>query len=140
MCRVLLMKKRWKTKCIVVAFALCHYAQALSVELYVITNPGLSIEPAEVKSIFLGETEFSGSVKLEVTDNAAAQTVFLSKVMGMDKAKYEALWMKKSFRDGVIQPTQRGSDAEVINFVKNTPGAIGFVINTPAGVNVIQQY
>jgi hypothetical protein len=140
MCKVFFMRKWWKTKFIVAAFTLCHYAQALSEDLYVITNPGLSVEPATVKSIFLGETEFSGSVKLEVTDNTAAQAVFLRKVMAMDKAKYEALWMKKSFRDGVIQPVQRGSDAEVIDFVKHTPGAIGFVITVPAGVNVIQQY
>ena len=129
-----------KTRLMITLFAVCHSAQVLPAELYIITNPALMVEPNDVKSIFLGETEFHGSVKLEVTDNAAAQTVFLHKVMGMDKAKYDALWMKKSFRDGVIQPTARNSDAEVIEFVKNTPGAIGFVKTAPAGVNVTQQY
>ena len=134
------MNNWWKTKITVAAFALCCAAQAFSAELYIISDPGLSIEPAAVKAIFLGETQFSGSVKLEVTDNAAAQEVFLAKVMGMDKAKYDALWVKKSFRDGVNQPPARGSDAEVIDFVKKTPGAVGYVISAPTGVKVIQQY
>ena len=134
------MNNWWKTKNIVAALCLCYATQGLSAELYVIANPGLTVEPAALKPIFLGETQFSGSVKLEVTDNTAAQAVFLSKVIGMDKAKYDSVWVKKSFRDGVNQPPSRGSDAEVIDFVKKTPGGIGYVITAPAGVKVIQEY
>ena len=121
-------------------FALGYGVQTWSAELYVISNPGLNIEPAALKPIFLGDTQFSGSLKLEVTDNSAAQAVFLSKVIGMDKAKYDAAWVKKSFRDGVNQPPVRGSDAEVIDFVKKTPGGVGYVITAPIGVKIIQQY
>ena len=130
----------WKIRVIVTAFALCYAVQAMSAELYVISNSGLNVEPAELKAIFLGDTQFSGSVKLDVTDNTAAQAVFLSKALAMDKAKYDALWVKKSFRDGVNQPPARGSDTEVIDFVKKTPGGIGYVISEPAGVKVIQKF
>lgn len=129
-----------KIKIILAASALCFSAKAWSAELYVISNSALSIDPGALKAIFLGDTQFSGSVKLDVTDNSAAQTVFLSKVIGMDKAKYDAAWVKKSFRDGVSQPPARGSDAEVIDFVKKTPGGVGYVISAPAGVKIIQQY
>jgi hypothetical protein len=130
----------WKTKIITAVFALCFAAPALSAELYIIANPSLKIDPGDVKAIFMGDTQFNGSVKLEVTDNAAAQAVFLTKALGMDKAKYDAAWVKKSFRDGVNQPPSRGSDGEVLDFVKKTPGAVGYVITAPAGVTVIQQY
>ena len=129
-----------KIKIILAASALCFCTTAWSAELYVISNPALSIDPGALKSIFLGDTQFSGSVKLDVTDNNAAQAVFLSKVIGMDKAKYDAAWVKKSFRDGVSQPPARSSDAEVIDFVKKTPGGVGYVISAPAGVKIIQQY
>lgn len=126
----------------IAAFVLGSGTQVLAEGLYVIANTGVNIEPAAIKDVFLGETQFSGSIKLDVTDNVAAQSVFLSKDMGgIDKAKYDNLWVKKSFRDGVNQPTARGSDAEVIDFVKNTPGAIGYIISAPpAGVKVIQKY
>ncbi|MGD0958751.1 MAG: hypothetical protein ABSB19_02985 [Methylomonas sp.] len=128
------------TNLIVFALTLGFSARGLAAELYIIANPALTVEASAVKSIFLGETQFSGSVKLEPTDNAAAQEVFLAKVMSMDKAKYDAVWVKKSFRDGVNQPPARGSDAEVIDFVKKTPGAIGYVITAPTGIKVIQQF
>ena len=128
------------TKIITLAFTLCFAGQAFSAELYIISNSGLSVDAGSVKSIFMGETQFSGSTKLEPTDNSAAQAVFLSKLMGIDKAKYDAIWVKKSFRDGVTQPPARGSDAEVIEFVKKTPGAIGYVISAPAGVKIVQEF
>ena len=129
-----------KIKIILAASALCFSGELWSAELYVISNSALSIDPGGLKAIFLGDTQFSGSVKLDVTDNSAAQAVFLSKVMGMDKAKYDASWVKKSFRDGVTQPPARGSDAEVIDYVKKTPGGVGYVISAPTGVKIIQQY
>lgn len=131
----------WRiTKIIVTALSLCYATQVLSAELYVISNQDLTVEPTEVKAIFQGDTQFIGSNKLEPTDNTSAQTVFLSKVMDMDKDKYNTIWVKKSFQDGVSQPPVRGTDAEVIEFVKKTPGGIGYVITQPTGVKVIQQY
>jgi hypothetical protein len=125
---------------ILLAFILSYCSQSFSAELYVIANSALSIAADEVKSIFKGDTEFSGSIKLEPTDNNAAQAVFLSKVMEMDKAKYESWWVKKSFRDGTNQPPARATDMEVIEFVKKTPGGVGYVTTQPAGVKVIQQF
>lgn len=134
------MNNWWKIKITVALATLLFASHAYTAELYIIANPALAVDAGAVKAIFLGDTQFSGSVKLEPTDNNATQAVFLSKVMGMDKAKYDAFWVKKSFRDGVNQPAARGADAEVIDFVKKTPGAIGYVSTAPAGVKVIQQY
>jgi hypothetical protein len=134
------MNYTWKTILIIIA-SICSYSASLSAaELYIISNSGVSIEPTAIKGIFLGDTQFSGSVKLDVTDNNAAQSIFLAKALGIDKAKYDALWVKKSFRDGINQPPTRGSDGEVLEFVKKTPGAVGYVITAPEGVKIIQQY
>lgn len=134
------MKKCWGIKTTVLSLLIGFSAQAFSGQLYVISNQGITIDPSTIKSIFLGDIQFSGSVKLEVTDNNAAQTEFLSKVMSMDKTKYDGLWVKKAFRDGINQPPTRGTDAEVLDFVKKTPGAIGYVISAPTGVKVVQEY
>ncbi len=131
----------YRLKVIVAAiFALSYASLAWSAQIYVIVNPDVNIESDDLKTIFLGEIQFSGSLKLELADNSAAQGVFLSKILGMSKAKYEALWVKKTFRDGVIQPPLLVNDAEVIDFVKKTPGAVGYVTTPPTGVKVVDQY
>ncbi len=111
---------------------------ARAADLYVIANAGAAVSASDVRDVFLGEKQFAGSVKLVPVDNAAAQDLFLAKVMKMEATKYASSWTKKSFRDGVSAPPVKGSDAETIEFVRQTPGAIGYVKSAPKdGVKVI---
>lgn len=114
--------------------------QALAEDLYVIANSSTSVTANDIREIFLGEKQFAGAVKIVPVDNVAAQPDFLGKVMKMDAAKYSATWTKKSFRDGLNPPAPKSGDAEVLNYVKSTPGAIGYVISKPSNVTVIQKY
>jgi hypothetical protein len=109
-------------------------------DLYVIANSGTTVSPEEVRDVFLGEKQFAGSVKLIPVDNAAAQDAFLAKVMKMEASKYTSSWTKKSFRDGVSPPAIKGGDAETIEFVKHTAGAVGYVGTSPAGVSVVAKF
>lgn len=107
-------------------------------DIVIISNPEISVSSDEVRDIFLGEKQFAGSTKLVVIDNAALQGNFLSQVMHMDAPKYNGIWTKKSFRDGLTPPAVKSGDAEVIEYIKRTPGSIGYVSTRPAGVKVIQ--
>ena len=112
---------------------------ARGADLYVIANAGTAVSAADVRDIFLGDKQFAGSVKLVPVDNAAAQDLFLAKVMKMEAAKYTSSWTKKSFRDGVSAPPVKGSDAETIEFVRQTPGAISYVKSAPKdGITVVE--
>jgi hypothetical protein len=111
---------------------------ANAADVVVITNSGISVSADEVKDVFLGEKQFSGTTKLVVIDNAALQAGFLSKIMNMDVAKYNSIWTKKSFRDGLTPPAVKSGDAEVYEFVKRTPGAVGYVSTATAGVKIVQ--
>ena len=113
---------------------------ALAEDLYVISNPGIKLTAEDVREIFLGEKQFAGSVKIAPADNSAAQEAFLAKVMKMDTAKYNTSWTKKAFRDGLIPPATKSGDADVINFVKSTPGGVGYVTTKPGDVTVVQKY
>lgn len=112
----------------------------LAGDVYVIANPGVEISAADVKEVYLGEKQLAGSVKLVPVDNAAIQADFLDKVVGMDAGKYSALWTKKGFRDGLAAPAVKSGDAEVIGFVKSTPGAVGYVSAPAAGVKAVHKY
>lgn len=110
-------------------------------DLYVISNSGTTVSASDIREIFLGEKQIAGSIRLVPVDNAAAQEQFLSKVMKMEAAKYTASWTKKSFREGVSAPPVKGSDAETVEFVKQTPGAVGYVGGAqPAGVNIVGKF
>ena len=115
-------------------------SSAHAADLYVIANPGTTVSASDVREIFLGEKQFAGSVKLVPVDNASAQEQFLAKVMKMEAAKYTSSWTKKSFRDGVSPPAVKGSDADTIEFVKQTAGAVGYVSTSPAGVTLVGKF
>jgi hypothetical protein len=109
---------------------------ANAADVVVISHPGTSISAGEVKDVFLGDKQFAGTTKLVPVDNASLQDNFLSKFLDMPRSKYSSAWTKKSFRDGLIPPAVKSGDAEVIDFVKRTPGAVGYVSSAPSGVNV----
>lgn len=106
-------------------------------EVIVISNPGITISVDEVKDIYLGEKQFAGSIKLVPVDNASVQLQFLPKFLQMNPANYNSAWSKKTFRDGLTQPQVKSSDAEVIEYVKRTPGAVGYVAG-PSGVSIVK--
>jgi hypothetical protein len=109
-------------------------------DIYIIANSSVRLSAEEAREVFLGEKQLAGSVKLVPFDNASAQSEFLEKVYRMDAAKYNTLWAKKGFRDGLNPPAMRGTDVEVIASVRATPGAVGYVGTAPTGVTVIHKY
>jgi len=111
-----------------------------SADLYVIANKATPITAEEIKDAFLGEKQFSGSLRLIPVDNAALQEEFIVKALKMDINQYNNFWTKKSFREGINPPAGRSGDAEVTEFVRRTPGAIGYVKSAPRGVIVIRKY
>lgn len=113
---------------------------AFAGDVYVISHPSVTLTAADIKDVFLGEKQLSGAVKLVPVDNQATQEEFLGKVINMDKTKYNNVWVKKGFRDGLAAPQIKFNDAEVINFVKSTPGAVGYVGVPASGVTSVKKY
>lgn len=122
------------------AFIGCICACSHAKELFVIAHPSVAIAADEIQDVFIGDKQFAGSQKLTIIDNASAQSEFLSKVVRMESKRYSSLWVKKSFRDGLAIPAVKGGDAEVLSFVKNNPGAIGYVSVLPDGVKALAKF
>jgi hypothetical protein len=134
------MKLRQKLVALAAAGLVTLGTVAQAADLYVISNSGTTISASDIREVFLGEKQFAGSIKLVPVDNAAVQEQFLARVMKMEAAKYTSSWTKKSFRDGVSPPAIKGSDADTIEFVKQTAGAVGYVGTSPAGVNLVGKF
>ena len=113
----------------------------LADDLYLICHPGLALAPADVRDMFLGEKQYLNSVRLVPVDNAAAQAMFFEKVLKMNDVRYANTWARKSFRDGINPPATMANDGAVVEFVKRTPGACGYLIRAPdEGVALIGRY
>ncbi|MDR3419066.1 MAG: hypothetical protein P4L83_23065 [Nevskia sp.] len=127
---------------IFVAAGLYAVPYAALADLFVIANPSVTgLSTADVRDVYLGEKRFAGSTPLKPVDNAAQQSHFLSTVVKMEGDKYNSWWIKKAFRDGLVQPDVKSADVEVIEYVKATPGAVGYVgAAPPAGVTVVGKY
>ena len=109
-------------------------------DVFVIAHPSAGVTAADVREIYLGDKQFVGSTKLVPVDNGPAQDEFVSKALKMESAKYNSTWTKKSFREGLNPPAIKSGDMEVIEFVKRTPGAVGYVRTSPSGVTVVTKY
>lgn len=109
-------------------------------EIFIVAHPSVSLTPDALQDVFTGEKQFAGSQKLLLVDNAGAQKDFLDKVVKLDAKKYNSLWVKKSFRDGLAIPPVKGGDADVLAFVKNNPGAVGYVSVLSEGVKAIGKF
>jgi hypothetical protein len=109
-------------------------------DLYVIANPSLALTADDIRDIYIGDKQMAGGVKLVPLDNGAQQKEFLEKVLKLDGAKYNAIWIKKGFRDGLNAPALKSGDAEVVAMVKSNPGAIGYVSSVPKDLKVVVKY
>lgn len=122
------------------ALLILPLGQAANAEgIVIIANTAVTISADEVADVYTGEKQFSGSIRLVPVDNAVLQVDFLSGILGMDTVKYNRIWTRRLFRDGLPQPAMKSSDAEVTAYVKRTPGAIGYVSSVSPGVKVISR-
>jgi hypothetical protein len=107
----------------------------------VIAHPSVKLDPADIRDVYLGERQLSGDVRLVPVDNIAAQEDFLAAILQTNLRSYEARWRRKVFREGIRPPQVRGSDAEVMSFVRSTPGAIGYLMGSAGpGVTLLGRF
>jgi len=67
--------------------------------------------------------------------------MFLATVLQTNARNYAARWRRLTFREGLRSPPVKGSDAEVMSFVRSTPGAIGYLAGQAGpGVNVLERF
>jgi hypothetical protein len=121
-------------RCTVVALCLLAHPEVHAGE--VIVHPSVKLEAGDIRNVYLGEKQLAGDVRLLPVDNSACQDAFLAAVLQTNSRHYTARWRRKNFREGLSPPGVKGSDAEVMSFVRSTPGAVGYLVG-PAGPGVV---
>jgi ABC-type phosphate transport system substrate-binding protein len=115
-------------------------------EYKLIANSGVAIgdlSADQAAKIFLKQTskfpDGMAAAPVYQVKAAAPRIVFDKTVLGKSVAAVETYWQQQIFSGKDVPPPAKGSDDDVIAFVKATPGGIGYVSAgaAVAGVKVI---
>lgn len=96
-------------------------------------NPISGLDAVQAKLYFLRKVksrwpQINKNIKpVERKGNPASRQTFLSNVLKMSGADVERYFMEKQYQKAIPLPAKVSSDQEVINYVKNNVGAIGYV-------------
>lgn len=135
-----MMKFNLKLISVLLALTLAE-AQA---DVVVIGHAGLGkLNTTTVERIFTGKViEVEGKHVTAVNlKSGALRDRFLQRYLNQDDDQYIAYWTVRRFIGKGIPPKELSSAAEVIDFVQNTPGAIGYIDDSELrpGLNVVSR-
>ncbi len=107
------------------------------------SNPVKAIEREKLLRIFLKmQTRWDSGEPVLPVDQAdgPARAAFFRQVLDKSPGGVKHYWEQRIFSGTDVPPPQRASDAEVIEFVKARPGAVGYVSNATGadGVKVVE--
>lgn len=107
---------------------------AAAQEFKIVANSAISvdaIDAATAQKVFLKQVaKLPGGAAVTPVDqapSAAVRDAFSKKVVGRPVGAVQQYWQQKIFSGGDVPPATKASDKDVLDFVRSTPGAIGYV-------------
>ncbi len=111
-------------------------------DVAVVANKAVSVDSItgnEAKKLWLGKSKSLGGASVKLADlvpGDPSRDQFYSTVVKKSEKKLKAYWAKIVFSGKGIPPKAFDSDAEVVDWVAKTPGAIGYVDSAAANDSV----
>ena len=94
-------------------------------------NPLTSLSKGDLAKIFLKKIDrFSNgqqATPVNLGDASPVRERFTKEILGKSVGALESYWQQQIFSGKNVPPVTKASDAEVIEFVRATPGAVGYV-------------
>lgn len=109
----------------------------------VIGHPGLGkLDASTVQKIYTGKAIEVGGVAVKVVNATLghpARGQFLQAYLNQDEDKYVAYWTVRRYIGKGAPPPELPTSADVIKFVQDNPGAIGYIdeADVKPGLNVL---
>lgn len=106
-------------------------------------NGKSSLAKKELVQLFMKKTpQWSDGTPVVAVDQTEKSTVrerFTQEIHGKSVSAVKSYWQQQIFSGRDVPPVEKSSDAQVIAFVKQNPGAIGYVAAgaDTAGVKVV---
>jgi ABC-type phosphate transport system substrate-binding protein len=104
------------------------------------SNPTTSMRKADVSRLFLKQTaKWTNGAKVVPVDlptKSSTRADFTRTVHGRTIEAVQAYWNQKMFSGADVPPEQKPSERDVVEFVRVTPGAVGYVSAAAVGKQV----
>jgi ABC-type phosphate transport system substrate-binding protein len=115
--------------------ALAAIAQPVAAQGFVLVtngaNPAASLSKQQAASIFLKKAAKwpSGlaAAPIDQGKQSKIRDTFARAVHGKAASALDAYWQQQIFSGGDVPPPEKGSDADVLEFVRSNKGALGYV-------------
>jgi len=95
------------------------------------SNPVSSLSKTEASRLFLrSSTVWPNGEHVKPVDlakNSSARAAFTKEILGRSMGAIDQYWTQSVFSGRAIPPPEKRSDAEVVAYVRENPGAIGYV-------------
>ena len=95
------------------------------------SNPATTLDKAAVKAYYLKQRRtWANGEKVravDIPDDPAARTEFITKVLGLSVAEFERHWISQQYASGDGPPAKAPDEANMIKLVQLFKGGIGFV-------------
>lgn len=120
---------------------------AQTTDFRVIAHPDASVDRIDagtLSRIFLKKTERwedgSRIFPVDQVESSPVREAFSREVHGRSVAAIKAYWQQRIFSGREVPPPEKVSDRDVVEFVRATPGAVGYVASgTPIqGVETVE--
>ena len=138
--------KNMRTILIALAVAASWQVAAMAAGYKVIVNNAngkSALAKKEVAQLFMKKTpqwsDGTPVVAVDQTDKSTVRERFTLEIHGKSVSAVKSYWQQQIFSGRDVPPVEKSSDAQVLAFVKQNAGAIGYVAESAdtAGVKVI---
>lgn len=128
------MAHKWPVLVAAMALAAASASANDTLSFQVIVHPGVQgdgISRASLSAVFMGKTSSWGdktpALPVDLSTKSPIRQAFVSRVMGLSIGELQMYWLRRATRDRVFPPPIKNSDAEVLAYVAEHAGAIGYV-------------
>ncbi len=125
--------------CVLLLSGIVHFASA---QVFIIANNSVSetkLDREAVERIFLGKKlQWSdGSLVVPVSlRSGGVHKAFMKNFLDRDPSQFSTYWKQAVFTGRGVPPKSFEREADLIEFVAQTPGAIGYVSSIPSSKQV----
>lgn len=115
-------------------------------EIAIIGNNNLnSLNASQIKKIYTGRIIEIGGIILtpiNIETPNAIRREFLLKYLNQNEDQYSAYWIVRRFIGKGVPPKELDSDTDIVNFIRNTPGSLGYIDATrvPEDLTVLAKW
>ena len=97
-----------------------------------VSNPTKQLSKQELSQLFLKKvTQWKDSneavLPIDLVDNSPVRQKFSKMIHGREVASIKAYWQKQIFAGRGVPPEEKKSDEEVLKYVSENPGAVGYL-------------